>query len=108
MGQASSEGQSGLCVVCGMGQHGTAQRGLVQRSNRACFCSHACSSGVCCTCACFCVQTCAALVGKPLDQGTLAECLQLVQKDVAISDNAPGGKVRACRGLCVRVSWRRM
>ncbi|KAF5838823.1 molybdopterin binding aldehyde oxidase/xanthine dehydrogenase [Dunaliella salina] len=44
-------------------------------------------------------QTCAALVGKSLDQGTLGECLRLVQKDVAISDNAPGGRVEYRRAL---------
>jgi len=44
-------------------------------------------------------QTCAMLVGKPLDQGTLGECLRVVQKDVAISDNAPGGRVEYRRAL---------
>jgi hypothetical protein len=42
------------------------------------------------------LQTCEALIGKPLDQSTLSLCLQTVQQDVAISDNAPGGRV-CCR-----------
>lgn len=43
---------------------------------------------------CHAAQACAALVGRPLDEATLAASLEAAQRDAAIADTAPGGKVR--------------